>query len=339
MAPKQYFATNDALTKKAWDTKLFKETYVKTYWNKFMSTSMDSVIYVQEEFKKSKGDNITIPLIKKLNVSDTIKDGETINGNLQVIGKASQSISLTCEGIGVEYYGGLSKQRMVFEIDSVAKTMLEGATVDLMDKVIFDKLYASAFTKTFIGKDTPSTALTTANLLTTDIVTIKKLSFIATGAKNGFARTHEPVKPFMVDGKEAFVWLMHDDLLFDLKNDPRYEQWMLEAAERGKSNPLFTGAVAYVDGHIIHSHERCPIYLTGGSGGDVPYGTAVLLGKNAINYLQGPVPETSMETFDHGKRVEYYWELIYGVERSAFESKDWACVGAQFARTRVSDAA
>jgi len=340
MAPKQYFATNDTLTKKAWDTKLLKESYVKTYFSKFMSESMDMPIYVQPEFKKNKGDNITIPLIQKINVNERIKDGDAINGNLQTVKHLSDNLSLTSDGIGVEYYGGLSKQRMIFEIDSIAKAMLDGAVVDLQDLVIFEALFGTAFTKNFIGLATPAcTGKTIADLTTSDVVTIKKLQFIATGAKNGFNRAQEPLKPFNVDGKEAFVWLMHDDLLYDLKQDSRYEQWMLDAAERGKTNPLFTGAVAYVDGHIIHAHERCPIGTTAGSSSNVPYGSAVLLGTCSMAYIPGPTPETSMEPFEHGKRVEYFWEMIYGVKRLQFAAKDWGCVGAQFARTQVSDAA
>lgn len=342
--PKQYFLTNDPSKKIAYDINFFRDTHPMRFWDKFMSEKGDNVIYLKKELKSKKGDQIQFQNFQTLDDSKTIKDGQNMNGQLQVIGKDEHSVYLTTEGIGAEWYGGLSAQRVLFEIDDIVKERLKSAAVSLQDKVIFDGLYGTAFTKQFYAASTPTTAGSIASLTAADKLTISHIKYIATGMRTGWNRTQEPIEPFIDPStkKPYYAILLHDDVLYDFKEDPRYESWVREAAEKGKTNPLFSGALLSIDGNAIHSHERAYIAKTGGSSKDLPIGQVTFLGKNALCYAEGPAPSISMETFQHGKKVEYYWELMYGCNHLQFKNKsgvkkDRGACSLYVARTSVSD--
>ena len=344
--PKQYFLTNDPSKKIAYDINFFRDTHAGRFWDKLMSEKGDNVIYLTKELKGKKGDQVQFQNFQTLDENQTIKDGQNMNGRLQILGKDEDSVYLTTEGCGVEYYGGLSAQRVLFEMDDVTKERLKSLATALQDKVIFDALYATPFTKQFYGKDTPVTTSNLAALTAADKLTISKIKYVATGMKNGWNRSQEPVEPFIdpATKKPYYMILMHDDILYDFKEDPRYEAWVREAAEKGKSNPLFTGALLAIDGHAIYSHERAYIAKNGGGTGvNLPVGQVTFFGKNALAYAEGPAPSISMETFQHRKKVEYYWELMYGCKHLQFKNKqgtkkDRGCVSMMVARTSISDA-
>ena len=343
MSQKGIFTTNDASKKMAWDVKLFYDSHPARFFHNRMSENQDNIIYLKNEFKKEKGDQIRFTHIQTLDDKNTIKEGQAISGNLQLIGKDYMDIILTSEGTGAEYQGQLSQQRVFFEIDTVTKKVLQAACTSLQDKVIFDKLFAHTFTKQFIGKTIPTlTSATPAGLTVDDKITANKLSFIATGANTGWNYTQEPIEPLMIEGKPLYGALMHDDFDFDLKNDPRYEAWVREAGERGKNNPVFTGASMVINGKVIvFTHSRCPIAKYGAA--KLPYGQVLLLGKNALGYAAGPAPKTSMETKEHGRKTEYFWDLMYGCDVLQFKNKsgvvkDRGVVACYFSRTAVSDA-
>lgn len=343
--PKQYFLTNDPSKKIAYDINFFRDTHPDRFWDKFMSEKGDNVIYLNKALKGKKGDQIQFQNFQTLDEKQIIKDGENMNGKLQILGKDEHSVYLTTAGVGVEYYGGLSAQRVLFELDDVTKERLKALATRLQDKVIFDALYGTAFTKQFYGKDTPSTTSNLAALTAADKLTISKIKYVATGMRNGWNRTQETIEAFIDPStkKPYYIILVHDDILYDFKEDPRYEAWVREASEKGKTNSLFTGALMSIDGHPIYSHESAYIAKNGGAG-TLPVGQVTFLGKNALAYAEGPAPSISMETFQHGKKVEYYWELMYGCNHMQFKNKsgtkkDRGAVSMMVARTSISDAA
>ncbi len=64
--------------------------------------------------------------------------------------------------------------------------------------------------------------------------------------------------PIIVDGHPVYVMVTHPNATFNLKQDTRYEAWVREAERRGADNPLFRGALAMIDGMVIHDHENVP---------------------------------------------------------------------------------
>jgi N4-gp56 family major capsid protein len=203
-----------------------------------------------------------------------------------------------------------------------------GATVD--PSKIFYKTGAS----TFLATGTAATAKAAMNA-TNSLLTLNFISFIKAWAKTGGNRQYIPIRPVKVDGKEYYILLVHPDALFDLKASDAYQQAQREAQERGKTNPLFTGASAVWDGVVIHEHENCAV-ATDGGGSTVPWTKAVFMGAQSRVWAWGKRPEVIQETFDYGNEQGYGIDMIAGVAKSKFNSLDYGSVGVYLARTNVS---
>jgi len=335
------YATDDPATKKLYDEDMMRLTLDSTYFNKFESKKGDSCVYVKDALKKSKGDTIKIYAMDVLDENKVIKNGQSVYGSEQVLSHYNQNIAIDMESLAARADGGLSSQRVLFEVDDETESALKRLGAAYVDKKKFDALTAAGHTKVFLGKATPTTGVgaVPSGLAAGDKITPRALSFIKTGMLNGWNKSQQPMIPYMVDGKEHIVCLVHDDLLFDFKQDPTMQAYLREAEARGKDNPLFTGATAVVDGVILHSHRRLPIFAAGLNGATVPYGEAYFLGQKALCYAPGPNFGISVEPREHNHWKSYCWDFILGCERVNFTGLDydWAVVKALFARTQVSD--
>jgi len=340
MAIKVY-ATTDAEVKKHWDEKVMRETQKMTYFNKFESKDGSSIIFAKDKLKNDKGDKITFVLTKKLNEEDYKEEGQTMTGNEQSLDSFTDSVELKRRRMAVAYEGGLSEQRVVFEISDESERALKEAFAGMLDQWYFTELYKGTPSKIFLINEPASVPTTTgaipSGLTATMLLTPKAISYIKTGALTGWNRTQEPFKPIMIKGKPHMVLLTHPDALFDLKQNSQYEQYLREAERRGPENPLFEGSIAIIDGVVIHESDRCFISKKGGVGGNVPYVKALLLGQNALVKADGKREEIKMETRDYDEITGYCARIIRGVKRTTFDSKDWACAQILMARTAVSD--
>ena len=56
---KTAFSTSNALTKKLWQEKLFRDTVKESYFSKFMGDNMESLVYTKTDLEKV-GDDLWI---------------------------------------------------------------------------------------------------------------------------------------------------------------------------------------------------------------------------------------------------------------------------------------
>ena len=59
-------SSTSALRKQAWEAKLFKQIIANTFFDRFTSAKMDSIVWKREDLMKGQGDKITFGL----NVTD-----------------------------------------------------------------------------------------------------------------------------------------------------------------------------------------------------------------------------------------------------------------------------
>ena len=323
MINKSFWATNDALAVKAWEEKLYRELVIESYFDKFTSTSGESIVHQKTKIGKGMGDTVTFGLMKALKGEGQ----ESANSDFTLLGKgeslATASDSLTLKEVGHSVVGRnpMSEQRVLFSINAEAEASIKTWAVEKLDKQHFEALFGTAFNKSFYAGTATSVATLTSGMK----LTPQLLSKVKAWAKTGGSRAQMPIKPVRVSGKNYYVALLHPYVLFDLKQDATFQQWMREAEVRGKENPLFSGAVAMVDGLVIHDHERVPLLRTGGSGA-VPYARNVLLGQQALAIGWGQKIKVEQEVTDFKRFSEYGVTWINGVKRVAFESKDYGAI-------------
>lgn len=326
------FATDDPLTKKAWEEKLFRDTVKESYFKKFEGEGADAMLQVKTKLEKEKGDKITFGIRHRL-TGDGVTGSATLEGNEEALSTADYSILLERYRHAVKDNGELSRQRAMFSIDAESVQALKDWGAEKIDALRFSALTASP-TKSFFG----GTATATAELTADDKLDTALISKIKTWAKTGGNRTQTPLRPVKIGGKKYFVLLVHPDSLYDLKQTAAFQQAMREAEVRGKENPLFNDAVAIWDGVIIHEHENMPIATNYGVGADVAGAQCTLMGAQSLVWAWGKRPKVVHETFDYEEKNGYAWAITAKAGKPNFDSKDYGSVALFVARTRISDA-
>jgi N4-gp56 family major capsid protein len=342
---KTAFATDNALTKKLYDEKLFRDSVKEAYFNKFMGTTSDSLIMEKTELTKSKGDNVVMGLRMRLSGTG-VTSGQALEGAEEKLVTYSQNVSLEQYRHAVRDDGEMSRQRAMFSIDEESQNALKSWGTEKIDQLLFDALF-SGFTKVFYQisgtvahANSLALARTKCTVAANSLLTPKLISAMKTYARTGGARNglNTPLRPISVEGKKYYVLLVHPDALFDLKQDSTFATAMREAQERGPSNPLFQGSTAIWDGVVIHEHENVPIITTGG-GGAVPMSDGIFMGAQSGLFAWGKRPEVKTKKFDYDNENGYAWGMIAKAAKSTFNSQDFGCFGVALARTRISDSA
>lgn len=342
---KTAFATDNALTKKLYDEKLFRDAVKETYFQKFMGTTSDSLIMEKTDLTKSKGDQVTMGLRMRLQGGGVVS-GQALEGNEEKLVTYNNSISLEQYRHAVRDDGEMTRQRAMFSIDEESQTALKDWGTEKIDQLIFDALITTSPSITFyqvsgtITKQaTYATAKSAITVAANSLLTPKLISFMKTYAKTGGGRTGmtTPLRPLKVDGSSYYVLLVHPDVMYDLKQDTTFSQAMREAQQRGKDNPLFMGATAIWDGVVIHEHENVPIGTNAG-GGAIPYCDGLFMGAQSGLFAWGKRPEVKTKKFDYDNENGYSWGMIAKAGKSVFNSKDYGSFQVMLSRTNVSGA-
>lgn len=340
---KTTFATGDALTKKAWEEKLFRDTLKETYFQKFMGETSDSIVQVNTELEKDKGDQVTFGLRMRLTGAG-VEDDATLEGNEEALQSYSFNVSLKLYRHAVRDNGGLTRQRAMFSIDMESEEAIKDWGTEKIDTLLFDELFGNntptrvAYLTSATAYATTTTAATAKAALTSSSTLVPNfISFVKTLAKTGFNRSIIPIRPIKVKGRSYYVLLVHPDVMYDLKTDSSFQQAMREAQARGPENPLFEGATAIWDGVVVHEHENCPI-ATDGGGSSLAWADCRLIGAQALVWAWGKRPEMIQEQFDYQEQHGYAWRMISRAGKCKFNSEDYGSIGVYVARTQVSDA-
>lgn len=327
---KTAFATNNALTKKAWEERLFRDTLKESYFSRFMGSSADSLVQTNEQLTKDKGDNVTFGIRMRLSGAG-VNSGQTLEGNEEKLTTYSFNVSLEEYAHAVRDAGPLDRQRTMFSIDEESQAALKGWGAEKIDQLCFDTIVTSP-TKIFYG----GSATATNNITATDKLTPAMISKAKTWSLVGGGRAQTPLRPVKVDGKNYFILLVHPDVMYDLKQDSTFVQARREAEVRGKENPIFSGADAIWDGVIIHEHENIPITTNWGAGSNVNGAKCVMMGAQSLVWAWGKRPSVVAEEFDYGREHGYAWSMISKCGKPQFNSKDYGSVAVYVARTQIN---
>jgi N4-gp56 family major capsid protein len=219
----------------------------------------------------------------------------------------------------------------MFSIDEESRAALQGWGSEKIDQLAFDAIEASP-TKIFYG----GSATGTGDITATDLITPALISKVRVWCKVGGGRAQTPLRPVRVDGKTYFVMLVHPDVAYDLKQDSTYAQANREARERGKSNPLFTGALGVWDGVVIHEHENVSIVTNWGGGSNVNGAKCSFMGAQSLVWAWGKKPSVVAKNFDYENEHGYAWGMICGTNKPKFNSLDYGSVGVYVARTQIN---
>lgn len=345
MASTQY-DTSNALVKKAWETKLFREVKKQTFFSDYMGEGSDSIVQVKTNLLKDQGDVLNYGLRLQM-VGDGVTGDDHLEGREEALRTYSDSVSLQQYRHAHRVKGKLSRKRVMFSVEDEAKVALSDWGISKVDTLCVNALldaptrvaYPVGAGATFTvakGGSAGATAAAAMNA-TQSVVTPKFLTQLRTYVKTGGNGSFQRLMPIKVKGKDYYIALVPEDVLNDLRNDASMVAANKDAAERGMDNPLFQSADLIYNQLLIRGYEKMPTVATGG-GGSVNYGKCSILGAQALLWAWGMKEELVQEYFDYKNEVGNAWGIIAGVKKPKFNSEDFGSLGFYVACSNISNA-
>jgi len=348
MAKTQVGSTDD-VTRIAWEEKLFRDTLKDIFFMVFHGKS-DSMVHEKTDPKgtQKQGSQPATQVVFTLRQRQTgsgVTSRQTLEGNEESLTTFSHTLSLEEYANAIRDAGPLDRMRPFYKMDEESRTGIKDWGAEKQDELHFDAIQTSP-TRVFAPTQaapyitTPLASAKTA-LTTSDKPTPEFLSKLRVYARTGGARTIIPLRPVRVPGfnKDLYVFLTHDDAVYDFVQDSKMQQNLREARERSKNHPLFMGAVGYTtDGVVIFGHENMNIGLNAGAGSNVPFAQGAFMGAQALVFAWGMRPKVVSKNFDYDREHGHSWQVISKVEKPVFDSEDYGSFGVIVNRTSISDA-
>lgn len=305
-----------ALVPKIWSKALWVEALQESYFEKFIGEGENSIIQRVTDLEKEAGDTVTFGLLMQL--TGTGVDGDNVlEGNEENMVFYDMSVTIDQKRQAVRLAGLLAEQKSPYDMRNRAKNLLKNWMAQYRDKKFFSVLTASPSANRVLhaGGKTAENQITDSDKLTLDLISLAKRK----------AQLATPMlRPVMVNGEPHFVAVFHPWQIRDLKSDANYKDAVLNAAERGKNNPLFTGAIAMWDGVIIHEHPWVPITATGSTGANVGHG--LFLGAQAAVEAVAKKMYWREKAFDYDNQQGFACGIIHGVAKSKYNGEDFGCI-------------
>ena len=342
------FAALTPQQKMIWSRDIWKSARDQAFITKFTGTDENNVIQrITDLTKTEKGEQAIMHLVADLVGDGQIGDNER-EGNEEELKSYNDIITIDLITNSVRNKGKLADQKTVINFREQAKNKLSYWLSNRIDQLAFltlsgvDYSYnndgslrvASPFPSLAFNADVsaPSakrgvqwkastktlTALAHSSLLVSDTP-----SYAMLVQAKAYAVDHY-LKPLMSGGKEYYVLFVKPGFMAKLKQASDYQAAIIQAGDRGMTNPFFTGGTVTVDGLIIHEHRL--VYSTmgtatkWGTGSDVEGSRSLLCGAQALGMADLGAPEWNEKEFQYGSSQGINVDKMLGFLKPKFYS-------------------
>lgn len=267
--------------KKAWVKETIKTYRENFFFEKFMGKGENSIIQTIKELRKTeKGDRAMIPLVQDLRGSGIVSDND-IDGRRETLESFWLEIHTDQLRKGVSSRGRVDDQRSVLDFRTEAKDKLAYWRASIQEELIIltasgiSYKYNTDGSIRYVGSEDDLSTLEFAADVTAPTnnrhymfdgsdLGAGDTTAITTGSVPKYGMIVDlmaeakmrGIKPLKVGGQDHYVWLCHPRTFAKLKKDPDFRDVVVHAGDRGKKNPIFTGATVTMDGLIIHTNMR-----------------------------------------------------------------------------------
>jgi len=173
-------------------------------------------------------------------------------------------------------------------------------------------------------------APTTGTICSNDILDLDSIDAIKALGKT------DKIVPLNLAGGGWWALLNHQNVIYNIQtaNSNAWRAGVQYAAERGRDNPFFTGALWAYNGIAIHEHPDCPSVTAslGATPDTITFSykddntdnikCSYLLGRHAIGYAMGSNMEFNPELYDYRNVRSLGMAMINGLARFDFVKDD-----------------
>jgi N4-gp56 family major capsid protein len=341
--------TDEQKTAWAMDTWRMARNY--SFTTKFLGSDQNAMIQQITELTESeKGSRAVITM-----VADTEGDGvagdRTLEGNEEEIKAFDRVINIDQLRNAHRHKGRMAEQASVVTFRKESRNNLAYWISDRLDQLAFLTLGGFSYSlhtngKARVGSEfnfldyaddvVAPTAKRALNYVAGVITASGTTGAVATGQVPDwemFVQTRAYMEDEYIrgvrseDGEEYYYVFMTPQALARLKLDTTYMANVREARERSSSNPLFTGAVAVIDGLIIHKYRHVPNCAGAtsgtdqwGSSNDVIGSVNLFCGAQAMGFADIGEATWEEEGFDYQNQQGIAVGKIFGFLKPQFES-------------------
>lgn len=346
----------DPKAQKKWSASLFTETIKKSYFERFIGTSENSVIQRKTDVESDAGDRISFDLSVQLRGAPTSGD-DRLKGKEEALKFYTDEVIIDQLRKSVSAGGKMTNKRTSHNLRQVAKDRLSDYWSQYIDELHFiylsgarginqDYLEGTAYAGhagnplrapdaqhlIFGGSATSKATLTTSDKMSRELIE-------RAANKARMMRARDPktanLLPVTVMGERHYIMLMSPDQEYDLRTEQGAQGWLeiqkAAAASEGKNNPIFKGGLGMINNIVLHSHESVVRFNDYGAGSNVNAARALFLGKQAgvIAYGNGGGGlrfNWVEEVDDFGNEPVVAAGTIIGVSKTRFNNRDFGVV-------------
>ena len=338
------YGVNSPEAVKLWSRRLAREALKKTYIQRFVGDSDDSLIQFKTETKKSAGDRVRVTLRMQL-TGDGIQGDNTLEGNEESLTTFTDDLLINQLRHAVRSAGKMSEQRVPWSVREEAMSGLRDWWADRLDTWFFNQVCGNTVvTDTrYTGNNAviaPSSSrqvwVTGSNdqaLGSTNVMTLTMIDKAVEAAKVSTPL----IRPIKINGADHFVAFLHPFQVYDIRTATTTGQWLdiQKAAMTGgktSENPIFTGALGMYNNVILHEAVRVPTGVNSSTGAAIStVRRAVLCGAQAaiMGFGEGHSFKQyswNEQLFDYGNQLGVEAGCIGGLKKSVFNSVDFGTI-------------
>lgn len=352
----------DPKAQKKWSGQLFVETAKKSYFERFIGESENSIIQRKTELESDAGDRISFDLSVQLRGKPTAGD-DRVKGKEESLKFFTDEIIIDQIRKTVSAGGKMTRKRTAHDLRRVAKDRLSDYWSMYIDELHFMYLsgargmnedfieptdYAGHAGNPFRSPDAQhiiygGDATSKATIDASD--TFSRMLVEKASVKARMMRARDPkaanMLPVTVGSEKNYIILMSPFQEHDLRNEIGEKGWLdvqkAASAAEGRKNPIFTGGMGMIDKVVLHSHESVIRFSDYGAGSNVNAARALFLGRQAGVVAYGTAGGLRFtwkeEVDDFGNEPTVCAGTIIGVSKTRFNGRDFGVCAIDTAAT------
>jgi N4-gp56 family major capsid protein len=279
-----------------WSRRVLRSHVRNGFWGPFCGPPGSGMPIIQQsELLNAPGDTLRIQVTNPLSGNGVAGDTAPLAGNEEKLTSSEVLCMPALLRNAVRSYRRAGKKSII-DLREEASLRLAEWGMDQLDRARFANFQSTAamngqtYTPNFKygGAATSNATLTTAMVLT--VADIRKIRALLLNQK---------AKPYRAQGRDWFFLVVHPFAALDLKGDAAYNTAVQNAMPRSDLNPIFTGAIAAIDGVVIYESFNVG-YANGGVGGTVPIQKALAFGQEAFVEALDENVSWVEDSFDYG---------------------------------------
>ena len=354
--------SHSASVEEVWGEKTWRQAEKDAYFNdgRFVGTDSNSIIQINMDLTKHKGDQINTPLRARL-IGDGKVDDAAIEGQEKALTFHNCQTTIHKRKEAVRLDGEMTERRTKIKLRSEAKDALGLWHAETRDTDILLGLSGIAnavgtiaiseptANRLFVGGQKTDGSTGVESVGTDALITNAAgehlfgtlvLSHLKRMAQKDGGSSYGKIRPVVIRGKKYYVYFASPWQVKSLKMEQAWINAQKDANVRGENNPLFSGACGIWDGIIVHEYDKI-LLRTGDavgtdpstyfeSGDPVANGLTVarglFCGAQAGILAYGRKIGWKEKVFEYDSQFGVEVSSIYGFTKANFNSEDFAVI-------------